>query len=67
MLKNLLGPTLIPLHHMSWSSDTQHPLTRASTVTDARIDIIPLKTLTVDEHILLLTQKDMTFELRDSG
>lgn len=52
---------------MSWSSDTQHPHTRANTVTDARINIVPLKTFTADEHILLLTQKDMTFELRDSG
>lgn len=67
MLKNLLGPTLIPLHHMSCSSGTQHSLTRANTVTDARIHIVPLKTLTVDEHVLLLTQKDMTFESRDSG
>lgn len=57
----------MPLHHMSWSSDTQHPLTRANTVTDARIHIVPLKTLTADEHVLLFTQKDMTFELRDSG
>lgn len=40
----------MPLHHMSWSSDTQHPHTPANTVTDARINIVPLKTLRVDEH-----------------